>query len=151
MNHTVGILGAGNMGFPISRHLAEDGRTVVVYDILYDATVEKYAGTGITVVRTPKELVERSDVILLIVKDTTITLKNIDREDGLLDGVGGIVVIVIVQADFTDCFDLWVVQERAELIGPSGQGPSCILGMHAGGGVDVRVARGDVDAGLRGF
>ena len=89
MNQTVGILGAGNMGFPISRHIAEDGRKVVVYDILYDATAQKYAGTDIAVARTPRELVERSDVILLIVKDTSITLKNIDCADGLLDGLNG--------------------------------------------------------------
>lgn len=89
MNHTIGILGAGNMGFPISCNIKDDGHEVFVYDLMYDDTVKKYAGKGITVVKTPRELVEKSDVILFIVKDTTITEKNIDCRDGLLDGVKG--------------------------------------------------------------
>jgi 3-hydroxyisobutyrate dehydrogenase-like beta-hydroxyacid dehydrogenase len=89
MNHRVGVLGTGNMGFPISKNIAEDGHDVVVYDILYDATVEKYKGTAIKVARSPREMAEAADVVLFVVKDTTITEKAIDCENGLLDGLNG--------------------------------------------------------------
>ena len=89
MKHRIGILNAGNMGFPISCNLIEDGFDVCVYDVRHAETVKKYEGKKATVARTPKELVEKSDVILFIVKDSTITTLNIDCENGLLDGVGG--------------------------------------------------------------
>jgi 3-hydroxyisobutyrate dehydrogenase-like beta-hydroxyacid dehydrogenase len=89
VNHKIGILGAGNMGLPISCNIAEDGHEVFVYDIAYNVTVEKYKGKNITVVMTPKELVEKADIIVFIVKDTTITTKNIDCENGLLQGLNG--------------------------------------------------------------
>ena len=83
---TVGIVGLGNMGRPIAEHLSEVGETLA----LWNRTASKAEGiAGSTVMKTPRDVAEASDLVLSILAD--------DRAlEAAYHGSGG-----ILEADLT--------------------------------------------------
>jgi len=79
----VGLIGAGRMGRPMSRHILNAGFEVFVYDPLPEAvqTVEGFGGKGCA---SPAEVAAGSDVILVIPGFYDEVFAAICGEDGVL-------------------------------------------------------------------
>jgi 2-hydroxy-3-oxopropionate reductase len=91
MADTVGFIGLGIMGKPMAENLIEAGYDVVAYN----RTREKAEQLdGAAVAETPKEVAERSDVIITMLPDSPQVEEVIAGEDGVLDGIkkGALVV-----------------------------------------------------------
>lgn len=77
-----GIVGTGNMGRPIAEHLSEVGETL----ILWNRTPEKAQGiANSTVVATPRDVAEGSDIILSILANDTALQAAYHGPGGLLE------------------------------------------------------------------
>ena len=64
----VAVLGAGLLGRPVAERLHRTGHSVTVYNRSRQKT-ERLAELGITVAASPREAVESSDRILLLLAD----------------------------------------------------------------------------------
>jgi 3-hydroxyisobutyrate dehydrogenase-like beta-hydroxyacid dehydrogenase len=81
-----GILGAGSIGAALARRLVRCGHTVAAYDL--DAgRVAALAGAGVDAASSPRDLAERSDVVLVALPDTPQILESLDGADGLEAGL----------------------------------------------------------------
>ncbi len=63
MADTVGFIGLGIMGKPMAKNLIEAGHELVVYNRTQEKA-EELAGDGATVAASPKEVAEKSDVVI---------------------------------------------------------------------------------------
>src|SRR5918998_5736336 len=91
MADTVGFIGLGIMGKPMAENLIEAGHDLVAYN----RTREKAEDLdGATVAQTPREVAERSDVIITMLPDSPQVEEVLAGEDGVLEGVreGALVV-----------------------------------------------------------
>src|SRR3954469_21843919 len=62
----VGIIGLGKMGRPMARHLRKAGFEVAGYDV--DETACREAErSGTSIVGSPREMAERSDLVIVVV------------------------------------------------------------------------------------
>jgi 2-hydroxy-3-oxopropionate reductase len=84
MADTVGFIGLGIMGKPMAENLIEAG-----YDLVaYNRTREKAEDLdNATVAETPREVAERSDVIITMLPDSPEVEEVLAGEDGVLEGV----------------------------------------------------------------
>jgi 3-hydroxyisobutyrate dehydrogenase-like beta-hydroxyacid dehydrogenase len=81
-----GVLGAGSIGAALATRLAGCGHAVAAYDL--DAgRVAALAGGGVVAASSPRELAERSDVVLVALPDTPQILDSLEGEDGLEAGL----------------------------------------------------------------
>lgn len=87
MKKRIGIIGVGEMGFPILVNLKEMGYNVAAYARRKEIR-DRIAEKGIEVLGTPKELAEKSDIILDILNDTNSTWSVLKQENGMLEGLG---------------------------------------------------------------
>ncbi|MDQ4106551.1 MAG: 2-hydroxy-3-oxopropionate reductase [Actinomycetota bacterium] len=93
MAEKVGFIGLGIMGGPMAENLIEEG-----YELgLYNRTREKaenLAGDGATVAESPKEVAEKSDIIITMLPDSPQVEEVLAGEDGVFEGVreGALVV-----------------------------------------------------------
>jgi 3-hydroxyisobutyrate dehydrogenase-like beta-hydroxyacid dehydrogenase len=78
----IGILGLGAMGRPMARHLIAKGFSVAGYDVT-PAACERVAALGATIAKTPRELAEHSDAVLIVVGFDAQAEKAIFGKDGL--------------------------------------------------------------------
>lgn len=88
MNKTIGIIGTGNIGFPILINLKDSGVKVVSY-ARRDTVIEAIKEKGIEVTGTPKELARKADIIFDILNDANSTLSVLNNDDmlsGLSEG-----------------------------------------------------------------
>ena len=91
MADMVGFIGLGIMGKPMAENLIEAGHDLVAYN----RTREKAEDLdGATVAQTPREVAERSDVIITMLPDSPQVEEVLAGEDGVLEGVreGALVV-----------------------------------------------------------
>jgi 3-hydroxyisobutyrate dehydrogenase-like beta-hydroxyacid dehydrogenase len=77
--HSVGIVGVGNMGGRIGRRLSTAGRAPAAFD----RDAERLTESGLAAASTLAELVERADVILLSLPDSAIIERVVLGEDGI--------------------------------------------------------------------
>jgi 3-hydroxyisobutyrate dehydrogenase len=63
---TVGLLGLGKMGAPMARHIAAKGYAVVGYDPVAAARAQA-AAQGTKIARSPREVAEASDLVIVVV------------------------------------------------------------------------------------
>src|SRR5258708_2838017 len=92
----LGFLGLGIMGYPMARHLLEAGHEVALWSHTAAKAEElaaKFAGLG-QACATPKEVAERSDVMVLIVGDTAMSEQAVFGPEGLMAGekAGSVIV-----------------------------------------------------------
>jgi 3-hydroxyisobutyrate dehydrogenase-like beta-hydroxyacid dehydrogenase len=82
---TVGVIGLGAMGRPMSRHMVKAGYTVVGYDI--DSNARKRASEcGLRLLSSPKEVARESDLIMIVVGfDQQVDAVMFD-DDGIVAG-----------------------------------------------------------------
>jgi 2-hydroxy-3-oxopropionate reductase len=84
MADTVGFIGLGIMGNPMAQNLIEAGYDLVVYNRTHEKAEEL---GGATVADSPKEVAERSDVIITMLPDSPQVDEVLAGEDGVFEGV----------------------------------------------------------------
>lgn len=100
----VGFIGLGILGYPMTKNLLNAGFNVTVWNRSADKC-EKIAaehGDAVTVATTPKELVEKSDIIVSVLVDGSTFDAVASGDDGLLNGMGpgkGFVDVSTVEAE----------------------------------------------------
>jgi 2-hydroxy-3-oxopropionate reductase len=65
----IGFIGLGIMGKPMAKNLAAAGYPLVVYDVVPQPVAE-LVGLGATAVGSPKEVAQRSDVVITMLPDS---------------------------------------------------------------------------------
>ena len=83
----IGFIGMGRMGSEMSERLLQAGYPLTVYDRTNEKTQE-VAQHGAQVANTPKEVAERTDVVISMVSDNPATEAVMFEPDGVLAGVG---------------------------------------------------------------
>jgi 3-hydroxyisobutyrate dehydrogenase len=86
MENTVGFIGLGIMGMPMSRNLIKAGFKVTVYNRTA-AKAEKMVAEGAAMAASPAELAEKCPVIITIVSDTPDVESVILGEKGVIAGI----------------------------------------------------------------
>ena len=86
MVEKVGFIGLGIMGKPMAKNLLEAGHELVVYNRTREKA-EELASEGATVAGSPKEVAERSDVIITMLPDSPQVEEVLTGEDGVLEGI----------------------------------------------------------------
>ena len=87
MSYRIGVFGIGTMGLPISCNFLADGNQVTGYDISPKA-IAAMKEHGIEAAGTPRELMERSDVIFSILLECSQLAAMLEGEDGILAAAG---------------------------------------------------------------
>lgn len=87
MSYRIGIFGIGTMGLPISCNFRADGNQVTGYDINPKA-VAAMKENGIFAAKTPREVMENSDVVFSVLLECSQLAAMLDGEDGVLAGAG---------------------------------------------------------------
>ncbi len=82
----VGFIGLGIMGKPMSKNLVRAGYQLVVYN-RSKASVEELVGLGAMAVNSPKEVAEKSDVIITMLPDSPQVFEICLGKDGIIDGI----------------------------------------------------------------
>jgi 2-hydroxy-3-oxopropionate reductase len=82
---TVGFVGLGIMGKPMAENLIEAGYDLVAYNRTREKAEEL---EGATVVDSPREVAEQSDIIITMLPDSPQVEEVLAGEDGVLEGVG---------------------------------------------------------------
>lgn len=93
MADTVGFIGLGIMGKPMAKNLMDAGHELIVFNRTREKA-EELAGDGATVAGSPREVAERSDVVITMLPDSPQVEEVLTGEDGVLEGVkeGALVV-----------------------------------------------------------
>jgi 2-hydroxy-3-oxopropionate reductase len=86
MADTVGFIGLGIMGKPMAKNLIEAGYDLAVYNRTREKA-EELASEGATVAGSPKEVAERSDVIITMLPDSPQVEEVLTGENGVLEGI----------------------------------------------------------------
>jgi 2-hydroxy-3-oxopropionate reductase len=93
MADTVGFIGLGIMGKPMAENLIGAGHDLVLYNRTQEKA-EELAGNGATVAGSPREVAERSDVIITMLPDSPQVEEVLTGEDGVFEGIKGGALIV---------------------------------------------------------
>ncbi|MGI8539848.1 MAG: 2-hydroxy-3-oxopropionate reductase [Rubrobacteraceae bacterium] len=86
MAEKVGFIGLGIMGGPMARNLLQEGYELVLYNRTREKA-EELAGDGAEVAGSPKEVAERSDIIITMLPDSPQVEEVLAGEDGVFEGV----------------------------------------------------------------
>ncbi|MBU7591122.1 2-hydroxy-3-oxopropionate reductase [Metabacillus halosaccharovorans] len=81
----IGFIGLGIMGRPMSKNLLNAGYELVVVDRNPSVTKE-YIDLGATIVKTPREVVEASDVVITMLPNSPEVKEVVLGEDGVIKG-----------------------------------------------------------------
>jgi len=84
--NTIGFIGLGIMGKPMSKHLLDAGYSLVVHDINKEA-VREVVGAGASEASSPKEVAEKSDILITMLPDSPDVEAVALGKDGLIEGV----------------------------------------------------------------
>ena len=82
----LGFIGLGLMGKPMARNLHAAGATVSVTS-RSAGPAEELASEGMTAHATPRTVMEASDIVILMVTDSSAVDKVLHGEDGVIDGL----------------------------------------------------------------
>ena len=84
-SETIGFIGLGIMGTPMSGHLLKAGHNVVGYD-LFPAAIERLVGMGAVAGSSAQDVASRADVVITMVPDSPDVEKAYLGEKGVLAG-----------------------------------------------------------------
>ena len=76
----IGFIGLGNLGTAITTRLSQLGETLVVYN----RNIEKIKNLGYEIVSSPKEILQKCDVIFLCLFDSFAVKQILTSDNGLL-------------------------------------------------------------------
>lgn len=82
----VGFIGLGKMGAGMCANVQKAGFPLTVYNRTA-AKAKRFTDAGASLARSPREVAERSDVVLTSLMDDTSVLQNLQGEDGILAGL----------------------------------------------------------------
>ena len=82
---SIGFIGLGNMGYPMATRLRNAGCTLVVQDARQEQAL-KFAGFEAALARTPQELADRTDIVLMSLPTPAIVRSVVEGPDGLALG-----------------------------------------------------------------
>jgi len=85
MGQTVGFIGLGIMGKPMSLNLIKAGHSLTVFDLNQDA-VNTLVEAGATAAKSAKEVAEQSDVIITMLPASAHVKAVVLGENGVLEG-----------------------------------------------------------------
>ena len=85
-NTVIGFIGLGLMGGNMADNLLNRGFNLVVMDRKPD-TVKHYESMGAQSAATPKELAEKSDIVMLCLTTSEVVESVVYAEDGILAGI----------------------------------------------------------------
>lgn len=76
MSKTIGVIGTGNMGTPMIRSIAKSGlvppQRIYINDVNRERLQQLHEETGVSLVDSNRELVEKSDLVILAVKPNIV-------------------------------------------------------------------------------
>jgi len=81
----IGIIGLGMLGNAVALHLLESGFKVIAYNRTKEKT-SKLKNKGATIVSTPKEVAEKSELVITIVKDAYAVKQVSFENNGIIEG-----------------------------------------------------------------
>ena len=81
----LGFIGLGVMGKPMAKNLIKAGYSLVVYDIIQES-VSELAKFGAHIASSPKEVAERSDIIITMLPDSQQVEEVMLQKNGILEG-----------------------------------------------------------------
>ncbi|EMA37645.1 NAD(P)-dependent oxidoreductase [Halococcus hamelinensis] len=90
---TVGFVGLGIMGGPMAENLLDAGYDVVGHN-RSDESVEELEASGGEGATSPKEVAERSDVVITCLPDSPVVEEIVRGDEGVLDGLEEGMVVV---------------------------------------------------------
>ncbi|WP_279009996.1 NAD(P)-dependent oxidoreductase [Synergistes jonesii] len=82
----IGFIGLGNMGAPMAKNLVKAGYGLTVFDAV-DKAVEEIAAVGAKRGASPKELAEKSDIVILSLPTSKIIESVVLGENGVAEGL----------------------------------------------------------------
>ncbi len=94
MIEEVGIIGLGKMGLPMTGHMLKKGLKVASYD-LDAARVEQTAKLGAKACKSPREVAENSDLIIIIVGFDSEVNQVLNAENGVFAGIRDNAIIAV--------------------------------------------------------
>jgi 2-hydroxy-3-oxopropionate reductase len=86
MTERVGFIGLGIMGMPMARNLMEAGYELVLHNRSPEKA-EELGKEGATVAATPREVAEKSDVVITMLPDSPQVREVVAGENGVLEGI----------------------------------------------------------------
>ncbi len=108
----IGFIGLGNLGTAVATRLKEVGEEVLTYN----RTKEKAVSKGFDVVDTPKDLLQKCDVIFLCLFDSPAVDNVLHMEDGLLcEELKGKTIIDLSTHHFDDILEVHKIMEEFEV------------------------------------
>ena len=84
---SIGFIGLGLMGKPMSRNLQAAGAGLTIHN-RSRAVVEELAAEGMTPADTPRALAERAEAVIVMVTDTPSAKAVLTGPDGVIAGLG---------------------------------------------------------------
>jgi 3-hydroxyisobutyrate dehydrogenase len=89
----IGFIGLGIMGFPMAKNLIKAGFEVVAHNRSRNA-VDELVALGAKAAKSPKEVAERSDVVITMLPDTSDVQEVLLGEGGVIEGVHSGMILV---------------------------------------------------------
>lgn len=93
MNTKIGFIGLGVMGKPMAKNLIKAGYSLIVYDI-FPGSVEELAKAGAKKAESPKDVAQRSELIITMLPDSPQVEEVTLGKDGVLEGAKSGSVII---------------------------------------------------------
>ena len=117
----IGFIGTGVMGAPMATHLARAGHRLTLLDADAAAASDLAATLGgdATAVRTPREVAQRSDVIVTMLPNGQVVQQVVMGEDGVLQGLRPGALLL----DTSSC-EPWLTEQTARAL--AGKGGSMV-------------------------
>ena len=81
----IGFVGLGIMGKPMAKNLLAAGKSLVVYDIV-PAAVEELVSAGAEKGTSPRDVAERSDMVITMLPNSPHVKEAVCGEKGILEG-----------------------------------------------------------------
>lgn len=132
LQEKVGFIGLGTMGKPMAENVLRKGFDTVVYDVRSEP-VSALKKLGAKVARSPQEVGELSNIVIIMVRDSTQAEKVILGEKGTLNGVKeGSIIIVMSTVEPSFC------EKMAKIAMGKGVG---LLDAPVSGGANAAAAR----------
>lgn len=82
----IGFIGLGNVGRKLAGSLLRNGFDLMVRD-LDESLSESFASKGAKVAKSPKELTQKTDLVITCLPSPTVCSKVMESEEGVIDGL----------------------------------------------------------------
>ena len=82
----IGFIGLGNVGRKLADSLLRNGFDLIVRD-LDESLSESFASKGAKVAKSPKELTQKTDLVITCLPSPTVCSKVMESEEGVIDGL----------------------------------------------------------------